>query len=92
MSIRIPIISEFDGKGIERARKDIANLEGAGAKAGFLIKMAFLPATDAIGGLAVVLGDATKAAAEDAAAQAQLALTLRNTTAATDAQIAAVEQ
>ena len=92
MSIRIPIVSEFDGKGIERARKEFENLEGAGAKAGFLIKKAFLPATAAIGGLAVVLGDATKAAAEDAAAQAQLALTLRNTTAATDAQIAAVEQ
>ena len=92
MSIRIPIISEFDGKGIERARKEFANLETAGQKAGFLVKKAFLPATAAIGGLAVVLGDATKAAAEDAAAQAQLALTLRNTTAATDAQIAAVEQ
>jgi hypothetical protein len=92
MSIRIPIISEFDGKGIERARKEFANLETAGEKAGFLVKKAFLPATAAIGGLAVVLGDATKAAAEDAAAQAQLALTLRNTTAATDAQIAAVEQ
>ena len=92
MSIRIPIISEFDGKGIERARKEFANLETAGQKAGFLVKKAFLPATAAIGGLAVVLGDATRAAAEDAAAQAQLALTLRNTTAATDAQIAAVEQ
>ena len=92
MSIRIPIISEFDGKGIERARKEFANLETAGEKAGFLVKKAFLPATAAIGGLAVVLGDATKAAMEDSAAQAQLALTLRNTTAATNAQIAAVEQ
>jgi hypothetical protein len=92
MSIRIPIISEFDGKGIERARKEFANLETVGEKAGFLIKKAFLPATAAIGGLAVVLGDATMAAAEDAAAQAQLALTLQNVTAATDAQIAAVEQ
>lgn len=92
MSIRIPIISEFDGKGIERARKEFQNLEGAGAKAGFLVKKAFLPATAAIGGLALALGDATKAAAEDAAAQEQLALTLRNVTAASDAQIASVEQ
>ena len=92
MSIRIPIISEFDGKGIERARKEFQNLEGAGAKAGFLVKKAFLPATAAIGGLALALGDATKAAMEDAAAQEQLALTLRNVTAATDSQIAAVEQ
>jgi hypothetical protein len=92
MSIRIPIISEFDGKGIERAQKEFANLEGAGAKAGFLVKKAFLPAAAAIGGLAVALGDATKAAMEDAAAQAQLALTLRNVTGATDAQIASVEK
>ena len=92
MSIRIPIISEFDGKGIERAQKEFANLEGAGAKAGFLVKKAFLPATAAIGGLAVALGDATKAAIEDAAAQSQLALTLQNVTGATARQIAEVEK
>lgn len=92
MSIRIPIISEFDGKGIERAQKEFANLEGAGAKAGFLVKKAFLPATAAIGGLAVVLGDATKAAMEDAAAQSQLALTLQNVTGATARQITEVEK
>lgn len=92
MSIRIPIISEFDGKGIERAQKEFANLEGAGAKAGFLVKKAFLPAAAAVGGLAVALTDATQAAMEDAAAQAQLALTLRNVTGATDAQVAAVEK
>lgn len=92
MSIRIPIISEFDGKGIERAQKEFANLEGAGAKAGFLVKKAFLPATAAIGGLAIALGDATKAAMEDAAAQNQLALTLQNVTGATARQIAEVEK
>jgi hypothetical protein len=92
MSIRIPIISEFDGKGIERAQREFASLETSGQKAGFLVKKAFLPATAAIGGLAVALGDATKAAMEDAAAQAQLALTLRNVTGATDAQIASVEK
>jgi hypothetical protein len=92
MSIRIPIISEFDAKGIERARKEFANLEGAGAKAGFLVKKAFLPAVAAVGGLAVALTDATKAAMEDSAAQAQLALTLQNVTAATNEQIAGVEK
>jgi len=92
MSIRIPIISEFDGKGIERAQKEFANLEGAGAKAGFLVKKAFLPATAAIGGLAIALGDATKAAMEDAAAQSQLALSLQNVTGATVRQIAEVEK
>ena len=92
MAVSIPIVTEFSGKGIDRAIKEFNQLEGAGAKAGFLVKKAFLPATAAIGGLALALGDATKAAMEDAAAQEQLALTLRNVTAASDAQIAAVEQ
>jgi hypothetical protein len=92
MSIRIPIISEFDGKGIDRARKEFANLETAGQKAGFLVKKAFLPAVAVLGGMAVALTDATKAAMEDAAAQAQLALTLRNVTAASNEQIASVEK
>ena len=91
MAINIPIITEFDGKGIDRAVKEFQNLEGAGAKAGFLVKKAALPAAAAIGGLAVALGDATKAAMEDQAAQAQLALTLQNTTGATDAQIKSAE-
>ena len=92
MALSIPIISEFDAKGIERAKKEFAQLEGATAKTAFVMKKAFLPAVAAVGGLAVALGDATKAAIEDAAAQQQLALTLRNVTAASDAQIASVEK
>jgi hypothetical protein len=49
MAINIPIITEFNGKGIERARKEFAQLEGAGAKAGFVLKKALLPATAALG-------------------------------------------
>ena len=47
----------------------------------------------ALAGAAVVsfLGDATKAAAEDEASQKQLALALKNTTGATDEQIASTE-
>jgi hypothetical protein len=73
MGILIPIISEFDSKGIDKAVKEFNSLEGAGAKAGFAIQKAALPAAAAIAGLAAGLGMATKAAMEDAAAQEHLA-------------------
>ena len=91
MAIQIPIISDFDGKGISKAIEEFKNLEGAGKKAQFAIKKAAVPAAAALGGIAVLLGDATKAAVEDAAAQQQLAYQLKNATGATDAQIASVE-
>ena len=91
MAIKIPIISEFDSKGLDKALKEFQSLEGAGAKAGFAIKKAALPAAAAIGGLAVALGSATKAAMEDEAAQVELARTLNISASATDAQIAATE-
>ena len=91
MAIKIPIISEFNSKGLDKAIKEFQSLEGAGAKAGFVIKKAALPAAAAIGGLAVALGSATKAAMEDQAAQVELARTLNISASATDAQIAATE-
>jgi hypothetical protein len=91
MAIKIPIISEFDSKGLDKALKEFQSLEGAGAKAGFAIKKAALPAAAAIGGLAVALGSATKAAMEDEAAQVELARTLNISASATDAQVAATE-
>ena len=91
MALSIPIITEFDGKGIAKARQEFAQLEGAGAKAQYAIKKAAVPATAAIAGLAAGLGSATKAAIEDEAAQKQLALALQKNTKATDAQIAANE-
>ena len=91
MAINIPIITEFDGKGIQRARKEFDQLEGVGAKAGFVIKKAMLPATAAIGAMGVALLDATKAAVADQAASEELARSLRQTTGATDAVISATE-
>ena len=90
-SINIPIISEFDTKGTQRAIKEFQSLEGASAKAQFAIKKAAVPAAAAIAGLAVVLGDATKAAMEDAQEQANLKLILQNTTGASDAQVKSLE-
>ena len=92
MGVLIPIISEFDSKGIDKAFKEFQQLEGVGAKAGFALKKAVVPATAAIAGLATGLGMATKAAMEDAAAQDQLAGVLRRSGLATDEQIAATEK
>lgn len=91
MAVFIPIISEFDSKGIDKAKKEFASLEGAGAKAQFAIKKAAVPAAAAIAGLGAALFSATQDAIADDAAQAKLALTMRNTTGATDAQIKSTE-
>ena len=91
MSLSIPIISEFDGKGVKQAIKQFKQLEGVGAKAQFAIKKAAIPAAAAIGGLAFALGDATKAAMEDAAAQSQLALALENSAGASAKQVKQTE-
>lgn len=91
MAISIPIISEFDGGGIEKARKEFSQLEGIGAKSQYAIKKAAIPAAAALAGVGAALFDATKGAMEDAAAQATLARNLKATTGATDAQIQANE-
>jgi F0F1-type ATP synthase membrane subunit c/vacuolar-type H+-ATPase subunit K len=72
MAVYIPIVSEFNSKGIDKAIKEFNSLESVGAKANFALKKAALPAAAAVAGLAVALGDATKAAIEDAASQAEL--------------------
>ena len=82
MAINIPIISEFDGKGIKKAIAQFKQLETTSEKAQFAIKKAAVPAAAALGGLAIALGDATKAAMEDQQEQAALALTLQNVTGA----------
>jgi hypothetical protein len=92
MAINIPIISEFDGKGVSKAIKQFKQLETTGEKAQFAIKKAAVPAAAALAGLAVALGDATRAAMEDQQEQAALALTLQNVTGAGADQTAQVEK
>ena len=89
--LSIPIVTEFNGSGIEKARKEFAQLDGAAAKTKFAFKKAFVPAAAAVGALGAALFDATKGAIEDAAAQDLLANNLRRATGATEAQIAANE-
>jgi len=59
MAINIPIISSLNTKGFDAAKKEFQSLQGFGAKSGFLLKNAMVPAAGAItalaGGLAMVL-------------------------------------
>jgi hypothetical protein len=91
MAIYLPIISEFKSTGVDKARKEFKSLEGVGAKTGFALKKAFLPATAAVGAMAAGLFDAAKGAMEDEAASRELARALKQTTGATDAVIASTE-
>ena len=92
MSIRIPIISEFDERGITKASKEFANLETNGQRAGYALEKSFLPAVAVVGALGAGLVMAAKAAAQDEAAQAELARQLKATTGATDAAVKTNEQ
>lgn len=88
---KITLLSQFKPEGIDKALREFKKLETTGEKVGFALEQAFVPATAALGGLAVAGGAAVKIAAEDAAQQEDLARQLEATTGATDAQIAAVE-
>ena len=91
MSVVLNIFSEFDSSGVQKAKKEFSQLDGAAEKTKFAFKKALIPATAAVGALGAALFDATKGAIEDAAAQDLLANNLRKTTGATDKQIAANE-
>jgi hypothetical protein len=91
MAINLPIISEWNPAGINKAINDFKKLETNGQKASFAIKKAAVPAGLALAALGAVAFDAVKAFAEDDAAAQKLATTLRNTTGATNSQVASVE-
>jgi len=92
MAIRIPIISDFDSKGLEKAVKQFEQLETKGEKAQFALEKAAAPAGVALLALGGAAAFATKAAIEDAAAQEQLAGVLERQTGATAEQIAENEK
>lgn len=91
MSIKIPIVSDFDGTGVKKAVAQFKQLETTGQKAQFALKKAAVPAAAALAGLTAVIGDSIKAATEDAEAQALLARQLRASAFATDETIKATE-
>ncbi len=92
MAIVERIITVYNDKGSKQAVKDLSGLEKKFANAGKKIAKAFAVAAVAVGAFAVKLGvDSVKAAIADEKSQALLANSLRNTTGATDAAIAATE-
>jgi predicted nucleic acid-binding Zn-ribbon protein len=66
MAINIPIVSEFNNAGLKKAQREFQRLEKTSQKVGFALKKAFVPATAALGGLAVA-GAKMVAAGEQAA-------------------------
>lgn len=86
MAVIIPVASKFDDKGIKQAKSAFSGL--AGTLKGVV---GSLGVVTSLAGLATALQEATKQASADNKAQILLAQQLRNTTNATDAQIAAVE-
>jgi len=73
MSVVLPIVTEFNSKGIDRAVKEFQSLEGAGKKAQFALKKAALPAAAALGAVAVAAGGMIQAGEAAATANARIA-------------------
>ena len=91
MAIYLPIVTQFNPKGLKEAEKGFKDLEGAQAKAKYALGKANKYAAVALAGLVAGLGDAVKGAMEDEQAQKLLARQLEKTTGATDAQVKSVE-
>jgi len=79
MAINIPIISSLNTKGFDSAKKEFQSLQGFGAKSGFLLQKAMLPAAGAVTALAGGLVTAAKAAMEDERSSKLLETQLRAT-------------
>jgi len=71
-AINLPIITEYNPKGLERAIKDFKKLETNGQKAAFAFKKAFLPATAALGGLVAAAVPAIRKASDLGEAQSKV--------------------
>lgn len=96
--LSIPLVTTFQGDGIKKAIKSFKQLETASDKVKFVLKsgaVAGAAAFAALGAAAYQAGQAlvgfAKMAASDEKGQKQLALSIRASTKATDAQIAATE-
>jgi phage-related protein len=93
-ALTLKLLADVDNftKNLDKADKDVATfgdkVSDFGKKAGLAFAAAGAAAVAYAGKLAI---DGVKAAIEDAAAQTKLALTLKNVTGATEAQISATE-
>jgi hypothetical protein len=64
MSIKIPIVSDFDGRGVKLAVAEFKSLEKVSDKAQFAIRKAAVPAAAAIGGLGTAAFKAAQKASD----------------------------
>jgi hypothetical protein len=64
MSIKIAIVTDFVGTGLQKATAEFKQLEGTGKKAGFVLKKSLIPATAALGAFAGFMVNAAKGAEE----------------------------
>jgi hypothetical protein len=92
MAVIIPILSQWNPKGLDKAIADIQNAGSGFDKFSVGVEKASRVASVALLGLAGTGVIFAKAAADDAQAATVLATTLKNTTQATDTQIASVEK
>jgi len=92
MAITIPIITDFNSRGIDSAVKQFKKLETNGQRAAFAVRKAAVPAGVALVALGAAAVDFAKAAIEDAASSDLLAGQLKRVTGATDAGVAAADK
>ena len=97
--LSIPIVSSFDNKGIKKAQAGFSKLEDNAKRASATLRRVGQAATVGFAAVGVAASAAAyaafnfaKAAVEDEKAAALLAQSLKTTTKATDAQIAATEK
>lgn len=72
MAVVVPIVSEWNPKGVDRAMADIQKADGKMGKMKVGLEKAFLPATAALAGLGAAAWQASKAGEELASSQAAL--------------------
>jgi hypothetical protein len=93
-TLKLNLLADVDkfGKGLDKAGKDAQGFSGKVSKYGKIAAKSLAAVGAAAAVMAVKLGvDAVKGAVEDEASQKKLATALRNTTKATDEQIASTE-
>jgi hypothetical protein len=91
MAVRIPFVTEFNGKGVREASRAFDKLANDSKKITSTIKTSFVAVGAAVGAVGFAAASFAKSAMEDQKAQVELARSLRATTKATDAQIKSVE-
>ena len=92
MAITIPIITDFNSRGIDTANKQFKKLETSGQRAASSVRKAAVPAGLALLALGAAAFDSAKAAMEDAAAQSLLTGQLDRVTGASDRAISGVDE